>query len=109
MNHHTTQHEWETFRRAVETTHTGDDANLYRMKTRDILHWGPHAVLVRDVLINPERFESVDYLNTPEIVEDISFCFRERTNAISYRHSNSKAMPVSSSSTTTLGDLTQFQ
>ncbi|HYM88690.1 MAG TPA: hypothetical protein VES92_06190 [Nitrospiraceae bacterium] len=76
--HYVNQQEWETFRRAVETTHPSHSANLYRMKTRDILHWGPHAVLVRDVLVNPERFESVDYLNTPEIVEDISLCFHER-------------------------------
>lgn len=72
------QQEWEAFRRAMETTHPGHSANLYRMKTRDILHWGPHAVLVRDVLVNPERFESVDYLNSPEIVEDICLCFQER-------------------------------
>ena len=48
------------------------------MKTQDILHWGPYAVLVRDVLVNPTKFESVDYLNTPEIIEDIGRCFHER-------------------------------
>lgn len=79
VDHSINQQEWETFRSAVETTHPSHSANLYRMKTRDILHWGPHAVLVRDVLVNPTKFESVDYLNTPEIVEDISRCLHERT------------------------------
>lgn len=76
--HSINQQEWKAFRKDVETTQPGHYAELYRMKTRDILHWGPHAVLVRDVLVNPEMFESVDYLNSPEIVEDISLCFHER-------------------------------
>ena len=79
VDHYVHQQEWETFREAVERTHPGHSANLYRMKTQDILHWGPYAVLVRDVLVNPTRFESVDYLNTPEIIEDIGRCFHEQT------------------------------
>jgi hypothetical protein len=79
VDHYVHQQEWETFREAVETTHPGYSANDYRMKTQDILHWGPYAVLVRDVLVNPTKFESVDYLNTPEIIEDIGRCFHERT------------------------------
>jgi hypothetical protein len=70
---------WDDFRRGVETDYRGRFADLYRMKTRDALHWGPHAVLIRDVLINPQRFGSVNYLNTPEIVEDICTCFCEQT------------------------------
>jgi hypothetical protein len=79
VNHYVHQQEWETFREAVETTHPGHSANLYRMRIQDTLLWGPYAVLVRDVLVNPTKFESVDYLNTPEIIEDIGRCFHERT------------------------------
>lgn len=43
----------------------------YNYKAPDRFHWGPYAVLVRDVAFHSERLGQHDYLGIPEIVEDI--------------------------------------
>ncbi|MBM4134128.1 MAG: hypothetical protein FJ245_10200 [Nitrospira sp.] len=58
------------FRREVEAT---NDRVRHRLKFKG--DQGPHAVLIRDVLIEPNRFGSVDYLGCPEIIEDICSAF----------------------------------
>jgi hypothetical protein len=71
--------EWDNFRNAIRTNHDSHHAHLYREKSVNPIHWGPHAVLVRDVFLRPEEFASIDYLRSPEIVEDICICFHEYT------------------------------
>lgn len=44
---------------------------LYSMKTSDSLHWGPYAMLIRDVVFYPDDVGQHDYLGMPEIIEDI--------------------------------------
>jgi hypothetical protein len=68
--------EWAAFRRAVESGAGGHDGWLYRLKTSDALHHGPHALLVRAVLLEPESTGSHDYLACPEIVQDIARCYK---------------------------------
>ena len=67
--------EWAEFRRAVEAGAGDHDGFLYRLKTGERQHHGPHAVLVRDVLINPATEGWHDYLDCPEIVQDIARCY----------------------------------
>lgn len=43
----------------------------YQNKTTDELHWGPYAILVRDVAFCASRLSQHDYLGMPEIIEDI--------------------------------------
>jgi hypothetical protein len=67
--------EWNDFRR-----HSGDShsAYLYRMKVGNPLHWGPYAILVRDVAFKAKEVGNHDYLRAPEVVEDICMCFSEK-------------------------------
>lgn len=62
--------QWNSFRREVETT---NGMVGHRLKFKE--DQGPHAVLVRDVLIEPSRFESEDYLDCPNIINDICSSF----------------------------------
>ncbi len=69
------RNEWPRFRRNMGSSHS---AHLYSMKVANPLHWGPHGVLVKDTAFCPRTISSHDYLNTPEIVEDICMCFQEK-------------------------------
>lgn len=47
-------------------------ANLqYNLKVPDSTHWGPYAMLVREIAFCAESASNHDYLKIPEIVEDI--------------------------------------
>jgi hypothetical protein len=50
----------------------------YKLKTPDPFHWGPFAMLVRDVAFVPERLANHDYLRLPEIIEDICNGYRAK-------------------------------
>jgi hypothetical protein len=43
----------------------------YPNKVSDPIHYGPHAVLVREVLFRSRQIGNHDYLRSPEIVDDI--------------------------------------
>ena len=49
----------------------------YLMKTENPFHWGPYAILVRDIAFMPKEVGNHDYLFGPEIVEDICICFEK--------------------------------
>jgi hypothetical protein len=70
--------DWRYFRDWVENGGGGDDGCQYRLKTNDEMHHGPFTVLVRDVLTRPHESYSHDYLDCPEIVQDICRCFSVR-------------------------------
>lgn len=67
--------EWAIFRRGVEQKTGGHDCDLYRLKTGDHIHFGPHALLVREIFFDPNATRSHDYLGCPEIVQDIARCY----------------------------------
>lgn len=69
--------EWAAFRSWVEAGGGGDDGFQYRLKTRDRLQRGPHALLVCDHLLAPATTWH-DYLDCPEIVQDIARCYQTR-------------------------------
>lgn len=43
----------------------------FRSKVQDPLHWGPYAILVREVADAPRDVGQHDYLGMPEIIEDL--------------------------------------
>jgi hypothetical protein len=65
---------WIEFRTWVEAGGGGDDGRLYRMKIEEPIHDGPFTVLVRDLLLHPAELGWHNYLDCPEIVQDICRC-----------------------------------
>jgi hypothetical protein len=51
---------------------------LFRMKAMDPKLGGPYGFLVREIIEIPKKIGNHDYLDTPEIVEDIADCFQDR-------------------------------
>ena len=74
-----TPEQWGAFRTEMETTVRDHHAELYRMKTEEPeWHGGPYGLLVREQAFHARAVSNHDYLRTPEIVEDIGFCFQDR-------------------------------
>lgn len=67
--------EWAGFRRSIESVAGDDNGWMYRLKTDGPMQYGPQALLVRDVFLDPAVTGSHDYLSCPEIVQDIASCF----------------------------------
>ncbi len=44
---------------------------LYKLRTKNCSHWGPYAIMVRDVAFHATELGQHDYLRTSELVEDI--------------------------------------
>lgn len=57
--------------RLREMAEAGVQDFQFNLKTNDSLHWGPYAMLVRDIAFACATAHNHDYLRTPEIVEDI--------------------------------------
>ena len=72
------EEDWLDFRDWVEAGGADHDGELYRLKTRDALHDGPYTVLIKDTLMRPEELGLHDYLDCPEIVQDICRCHSAR-------------------------------
>lgn len=72
------EEDWLDFRDWVEAGGGDHDGELYRLKTRDELHDGPYTVLVKDTLMRPNELGLHDYLDCPEIVQDICRCHSAR-------------------------------
>jgi hypothetical protein len=74
--------EWADFRYSVEHEDAGGhDGVTYRFKAVGngvALSRGPHGELVREFLFRPEETAGHDYLNCPEIVQDIARLLQER-------------------------------
>lgn len=68
--------EWDAFRRSIESGAGDHDGWLYRLKTRGRMHYGPQALLVREIFLDPATTRSHDYVGCPEIVQDIARCFQ---------------------------------
>jgi hypothetical protein len=66
---------WDAFRHGI-ATNPHRSARLYASKVENRLHWGPYAILIRDIAFRPAEIGNHDYLRAPEIVEDICRCFQ---------------------------------
>jgi hypothetical protein len=65
--------EWAAFRANMG----GQGAEQYHRKLGGGFANGPYAVLVREVLLRPPETDSHDFLNVPEIIEDICMSYDE--------------------------------
>jgi hypothetical protein len=72
--------DWRDFRELVETDGGDYDGWQYRLKRGDALHHGPFTVLVRDTLTCPREMGCHDYLDCPEVVQDICRCHNAHFN-----------------------------
>lgn len=71
-------YKWLHFRRMLEgDDYQNDYANHYRTKTKDQFHWGPYGILIRDTAFVADDIGNYDYLQSPEIIEDICICFED--------------------------------
>ncbi|WP_367899191.1 hypothetical protein AB3N61_18480 [Leptospira sp. WS58.C1] len=65
------EEEWNIFKNHMSGTY----AKLYHSKISDPKYWGPYAMLIKDIFFVSESVGNHNYLQIPEIVEDIIFCF----------------------------------
>lgn len=72
------EEDWLDFRDWVEAGGGDHGGELYRLKTRNELHDGPYTVLIKDTLMRPKELGLHDYLDCPEIAQDICRCHRAR-------------------------------
>jgi hypothetical protein len=64
--------------RLSEMRSSGVNNWLYDFKSKDSFHWGPYAILVKDVAFCARKLGQHDYLGMPEIVEDICNGYEEQ-------------------------------
>jgi hypothetical protein len=68
--------QWKDFRQGkLQSAHhlAGD----YAMKIENRFHWGPYAILTKELAFKPNEVHNHDYFLGPEIVEDICICFEK--------------------------------
>jgi hypothetical protein len=70
---------WQALRAMMEAGSVGHFADLYALKTADAhMHGGPYGLLVRDELLRPRELNNTDYVNAPEIIDDIAITAEEQ-------------------------------
>lgn len=72
---HISKEEWEDFRHKKFAESKSHSAKLYYHKMSKKYLWGPYAMLVRDIAFISKEVGNHDYLDAPEIVEDICHVF----------------------------------
>jgi len=70
------EQQWDNFKQDILGSPLWH-AQIYHMRTENPFHWGPYAILVRDLAFKPEDVHNHDYFSGPEIIEDICYCFRQ--------------------------------
>lgn len=65
-------------RRLEQLKANGVPNHQYQLKVRDVLHHGPHAMLVRESAFNASAIGNCDYLALPEIIEDVCCGYQEQ-------------------------------
>ncbi|BBT17353.1 hypothetical protein WP8S17C03_34020 [Metapseudomonas otitidis] len=63
----------------------GVDDFQYNLKSQDKFHHGPYAMLVREAAFNSGRIGNHDYLEVPEIIEDICSGYKKQFGHCIYR------------------------
>ena len=70
--------QWHAFRSSLESDLPGEIANRYRARINNQDDCGPHGVLVKEFLLRAPELDVVDYLRSPETIEDICSVFQEK-------------------------------
>jgi hypothetical protein len=69
--------EWTEFRGWVEAGGGGPDGGLYRFKANDPDLHGPFGILVREMFFRRGEVNISNFLECPEIIQDIARCFEK--------------------------------
>lgn len=79
---------WDMLIRTVSRTQHAENLKVmreegvpnfqYKFKTLDSLHWGPYAMLVKEIGSHAANVGNHDYLKIPEIIEDICLGYKQR-------------------------------
>ncbi len=64
--------------------------SLFKLKLKNDIHHGPYAMLVRDAAFNPGKISNHDYLEIPEIIEDICNAYSNQFGHCIYHTITSK-------------------
>lgn len=75
-----TESDWNKFKNGI--SNSGNEGILYKLKMSNPFHWGPYAMLVKGVAFKSKEMGNHDYLNAPEIIEDICLGFSSVFNNI---------------------------
>jgi hypothetical protein len=68
--------QWKAFRQGnLQSAH--HLAHDYAMKIENRFHWGPYAILTKELAFKPDEVHNHDYFLEPEIVGDICICFEK--------------------------------
>lgn len=67
--------------------------NAYQLKTKDAFHWGPYAILVKEVAFYAKDLGQHDYLEIPELIEDICNAYHNKYEEIIYYHYEDVLVP----------------
>lgn len=70
--------EWSDFRNLLESSSSFDSAFQYQLKYNDKIHWGPYGMLIREAAFHSKDIGNYDYLDVPEIIDDICNPFHEK-------------------------------
>ena len=65
----------------------------YDMKTKDSLHWGPFAILIKEIAFKAKEAGNHDYLKTPEIIKDICNGYYEKYKETIYDEVTNSLFP----------------
>ena len=66
----------------------------YSNKTNNMMHWGPYAILVRNVAFQAKELGQHDYLDMPEIIEDICNGFKNISGIDLFEQFRGKLKPA---------------
>ena len=86
--------EWKKFRQWVEEGGGDHDGGLYRHKSRDTMFHGPYGILVREMFFRRGEVNISNFLECPEIVQDISRCFQSYLGVDLETRFNEASTPV---------------
>ncbi|MNW47837.1 hypothetical protein D3C74_251810 [compost metagenome] len=67
---------WNDFKNKI--SNIGHSGFLYKLKASNSMHWGPYAMLIKEVAFRASEIRNHDYLKSPEIIEDICHAFESR-------------------------------
>jgi hypothetical protein len=91
-------------RNTLEASSVAD--HHYSNKSQNSMHWGPYAILVREVAFHATKLSQHDYLGMPEIIEDICNGFMKKSGVSLIGVFSAKLKPaiVKFTSTSTIND-----
>lgn len=70
------EEEWIKFRRNMEMGLLGPHSSLYKFRVSNTHFKGPYAISIKDTAFKADKIRHHDYLQVPEIIKDICFCFK---------------------------------